>query len=576
MKHFFSGMRGGLLAGLLAFMLLALGPVARAQAPAWQSAFAFTQPVGSTSQVTGTATDANGSVYLTGFFVGTISFGNTTLISAGGSDVFVAKWHPATSSFIWAQRGGGTSDERATALTINGNNLYLTGYFTSATASFGSTTLSNNAPNNTGADYDVFVAKLTDAGGAGSFAWAAKAGGTGADRAYTIVAAGNAVYIGGSFEGTATFGSITLTSSRGSELFVAKLLDTGTTSVFSWVKQARSTDNSINVNALAVSGTSIYAAGSFLGATATLGTVTISNSSSNFDGFVAKLTDVGSTADFVWAHRMGGVDTDNVQGLAVRSNALYVSGNFLGTATFGNLTLNSVGLYDLFVAKLTDAGSSGSFIWVQRAGGLDNDYAPALVVNGTSLCVGGAFKGTADFGNTTLTAAGDFDVFAAKIIDAGSTGSFTWAQRAGGTGIDAAATVVLDRNTIYIAGGLTPPASFGNFAVAGQPGTRTGFLASLTDATLTSTTPALSGAAFTLSPNPARTSTTVQLPALPSATTVTLTVLDVLGRAVRSATVALPPAGLRHELSLTGLAPSLYVIKVQAGAATAARRLVVE
>ena len=45
---------------------------------------------------------------------------------------------------------------------------------------------------------------------------------------------------------------------------------------------------------------------------------------------------------------------------------------------------------------------------------------------------------------------------------------------------------------------------------------------------------------------------------------------------MRSATVALPAAGLRHELSLAGLPAGIYALQVQAGAATATRRLVVE
>lgn len=96
------------------------------------------------------------------------------------------------------------------------------------------------------------------------------------------------------------------------------------------------------------------------------------------------------------------------------------------------------------------------------------------------------------------------------------------------------------------------------------------------DPTLTVTTAAQGTLSFSLAPNPARTATTVQLPAQPGTLTATLTLRDALGRAVRTATVALPPAGLRHELDLTGLAPGLYAVQVRAGAAVATRRLVVE
>jgi polyhydroxybutyrate depolymerase len=73
----------------------------------------------------------------------------------------------------------------------------------------------------------------------------------------------------------------------------------------------------------------------------------------------------------------------------------------------------------------------------------------------------------------------------------------------------------------------------------------------------------LAGPAFALFPNPARTAATVQLPPLPAAATATLTLRDALGRTVRAATLPLPAAGL-------------HVQGVEAGDATASRKLVVE
>ena len=63
---------------------------------------------------------------------------------------------------------------------------------------------------------------------------------------------------------------------------------------------------------------------------------------------------------------------------------------------------------------------------------------------------------------------------------------------------------------------------------------------------------------------------------MPGAGTAVLSLFDVLGRAVRTETVALPAAGLRHELHLVGLPPSLYALRVTASAVTATHWLVVE
>ena len=103
------------------------------------------------------------------------------------------------------------------------------------------------------------------------------------------------------------------------------------------------------------------------------------------------------------------------------------------------------------------------------------------------------------------------------------------------------------------------------------------FLASFTDAGGLATAPAAGPLAGSrLYPNPAHATATVALPAVAGAATATLTLRDALGRAVRTATTALPAAGQRYELGLAGLTAGLYVLQVQAGEARATHRLVVE
>ena len=65
----------------------------------------------------------------------------------------------------------------------------------------------------------------------------------------------------------------------------------------------------------------------------------------------------------------------------------------------------------------------------------------------------------------------------------------------------------------------------------------------------------------------------MQLPLMPGTTTATLTVLNILGRAVHTQTA---PTNARAELDLTGLAPGLYAVRVTVGTQIATRRLVVE
>ena len=88
------------------------------------------------------------------------------------------------------------------------------------TATFDSDTLTS------GGSSDVFVARVS---GSGAFLWAMAAGGnTEYNRAVGVGvdASAGAVYVTGSYDGTATFGSHTITGSggQGTDLFVAKFL----------------------------------------------------------------------------------------------------------------------------------------------------------------------------------------------------------------------------------------------------------------------------------------------------------------------------------------------------------------
>ncbi|WP_310393564.1 T9SS type A sorting domain-containing protein [Hymenobacter sp.] len=576
MKHVFSLRMAGLLAGLF----FALASPTAAQAPAWQSArvvaAATAAVTGNFSYVRATAVDAAGNVYLAGYFANSVVLGGTTLTSVGGDDVFVAKFSPVSNQFVWARRAGGSSDDQANALAVNGTSVYLAGEFRSPTASFGATTLANAG------SADVFVAKLTDAGSTSSFTWAQRAGGLDNDLATALAVRGTSVYVAGEFRSfTASFGATILinvrTAAFTSDAYVAKLTDAGPTGSFAWAQRAGGQDND-SADALAVNGASVYMAGEFRSSSVGFGSTNLTNTGIN-DAYVAKLTDAGSTSSFVWAQRAGSIGDDQANALAVSGNNVYVAGYFGGlTAGFGTTTLvnaNTTGnSADAYVAKLADAGSTSSFVWAQRAGGTGNDRADALAVNGTSVYVSGAFiSSTAAFGATTLananTAGGSADAYVAKLADAGPTGSFAWAQRGGGAGNEYAFALALSGSNVYVAGYFnSPTASFGATTIS-NPNTNTilGFLASLTDPTLTATATAGPREPAALFPNPARHTATLRLPTGTPGAPLTLT--DALGRAVRRYPA---PAGPETVLDLGGLPAGLYLLR----GAGPARRLAVE
>jgi len=551
---------------LFVVSLLLLAGSIRAQAPAWQTAVLVgnANNANSSTTVRATAADAAGNVYLVGALRGTVSFSGISLSSAGSSDGYVAKWSRASNTFAWARRLGGTGDDEATALAVSGNSVYVTGYF-GLTAAFDGISLTSAGSG------DVFVAKLTDAGSSASFAWALRGGGVNLDRTFALAVNGPSVYVAGYFTDNASFGGHVLFSSGGVDVLVAKLTDVGSSASFTWAVRAGGTQSDY-VYGLAVNGLNVYVAGNFSG-TAGFGTTTLSSTNS-VNAFVAKLTDAGSAGSFTWARQAASTSANGANSLAVVGTSLYLSGSFTGTLGLGSAVLTSAGLYDAYLTKLTDAGATGDFVWAQRAGGTGQDEGLGLVASGPVLYWSGYFNAIALFGSTALSAVSSTasDVFVAKLTDAGTSSGFAWAQAAGGAQADYATALALTGTGILYVGGQTqPPAAFGSQSVASPfANSITGFVASL-QATPTATASPAALAGLSLLPNPAHGRATVLLPAVGGMAT--LAILDALGRTIRTQAAA---TNAPAELDLTGLAPGLYAVRVQAGAATAMRRLVVE
>ena len=557
--------------GLAAALLL---PALAARAQAWEQAV-----VAATGQcrVAATAADAAGNVYIAGSFSGTVQFGSSVLsipAASFGTGAFVAKWSSATQAFAWAQQVQGTATDYATAVAVRGNAVYVAGYFYSPTATFGTIRLSN-AGSYSG---DVFVAKLLDAGTSASFAWAQRAGGSGADVAASLAVDGQAVYVAGSFEGQADFGATRLTSLGSTDAFVARLTDAGGTASFGWAQAAGSTAADA-AYALAAQGPNLYLTGYFGGAMASFGPVTVANASnpSTYDVYVAKLVDAGASASFAWALPAGSTARDIGYAVAASGPSVYVAGIFEGaTASFGGLTLtntpNSGPNTDAFVAKLTDAGSTARFEWLRQVGGLGYEQPVALAANGPAVYLAGYFGGpTATFDATTLTTLGSNDLFVARLTDAGPTGSYTWVQQAGGPNTDFLSSMAVLGNTVYVGGSLTLPARFGSQQLNGPSPTTSalsGYWARLTDTTLPlATAPAgpAAGPAFAVYPSPAQQAATVRLVAPAGLAQATLTLYAATGQLVHTQQIPLAAAETSAPLSLLGLAPGFYNVRVQAG-----------
>ena len=181
--------------------------------------------------------------------------------------------------------------------------------------------------------------------------------------------------------------------------------------------------------------------------------------------------------ELAWAIRAGGTGATEANRISVdASGHSYVVGYLTGTATFGlgeanESTLTTAGNADIFIAKYD---SGGALLWAQRAGGAGHDQVSDLALDGAgNIYVTGHFSGTATFGlSTTLVDAGQRDVFVAKYD---GSGTLLWAKRAGGTFQERGSDIAVDAlANVYVTGTFSSlPATFG----AGQPNAATLFRA---------------------------------------------------------------------------------------------------
>ena len=92
-----------------------------------------------------------------------------------------------------------------------------------------------------------------------------------------------------------------------------------------------------------------------------------------------------------WAVTAGGLGEDAAHAIAASSDQLFVAGHFTGNATFGNMTLVSVGDFDVFVAAL---GLDGSWQWAVAGGGVQSDTIDSLLYSHGALFGGVQFQGS--------------------------------------------------------------------------------------------------------------------------------------------------------------------------------------
>lgn len=370
----------------------------------------WVRKAGGTGGDAGTAiyVDAAGNSYITGEMEGTSYFGNITLNCMGSNDIFVAKYD-ANGNVVFAAQAGGYSGDRGRAIVADASgNVYVTGEFRQS-ATFGAHTVTAVASTN---DYkDYFLAKYNPLLG---WEWV-RPGGSSIDdqgQAICLDASGNIIVAGYHGPGS-TFGSASLSSAGGFDMFLAKYTPSGT---LDWIQRAGGQwDDYISGLAYNKNDNIIYLTGEFRG-TSDFGSITKSEQGWG-DIFVAAYSSAGSP---IWVSTAGGSSaTDFGKSIALdASNNIYITGGYGKSATFP-ASMNG-DTSEVFIASFN---TSGNLRWVIDAKGSGKeDHGKGITVDpsGNIYVVGnynehlGTASSTLNIGNAILTGFSNEDMFVLK------------------------------------------------------------------------------------------------------------------------------------------------------------------
>ncbi|MBN8823945.1 MULTISPECIES: hypothetical protein [unclassified Spirosoma] len=472
---------------LLGCLFLLFQQSVSAQNPSWQSAVSVSNPLSATSAATTIAAstyDNNGHLFVTGSFNYEVTFptttGNTTLNGTpdGNSAMFVGKWDLAASKWIWVTSANNVG---SVGIAVSGSNVYVSGSFGLTSAIIAGVTLTNAGTSGS----DIFLAKYVDNGNSVSNGWAISAGGTSTNETgYAVAASGSSVYLTGRFSGTATIAGSQFTSNGGSDIFLAKYTDNGTSVSSNWATAAGGSANDV-VRAITLNGSSIYIGGTFVNSMALNGSTLTSSSTTDVDVFVAKFTDNGSSVSGVWATKGGGSGgNDSLFGLTNNGSDIYFTGGIYQNGTVAGTQLsNGYGSsFNLYLAKVTDAGTSVTNRWATGVASASNQSTGnAVQVSGSTIYVAGLFSGTVTIANSTVTGTGGTnsnDALVARFTDNGNTVSGAGALNGGSSSSDVAVSIHVNGTTVYTSGFARTGATFGAYTLSSTGTSVISFIAS--------------------------------------------------------------------------------------------------
>jgi hypothetical protein len=332
-------------------------------------------------------------------------------------------------AWLWASVAGGVSyDEAYTVAADPYGNSYAGGYYN---------TYIYNLPH--AQSTDAFLTKYDPMG---TVIWTEAISGDEAQRILCITfdKVGH-YYILGTFDGNSFPLCDTVLNDPSStvDIFLAKF---NALDQCEWVRQVGGDDNDYPEGMAVDSLGYCYITGWFASSKLGFGTDSLTNTSSGFaEVFVAKYDPDGTLE---WAKSAAGASggTDKSYSVAIdKQGNCYIAGDFNSTnLIFDDITLHKLSNFSFFITKYA---ANGAVLWAKRADATGDAHGYAVAVDPEQNCyLAGSFWHNLTMGTTTLTSAGNSDIFLAKYAP---DSTVLWAFSSGGQAEDAGSVLTTDQ-----------------------------------------------------------------------------------------------------------------------------------
>lgn len=364
--------------------------------PIWAQQFGDASDNGKLAHV---AVDKAGNIFLAGALSGSADFGGGTLTSAGDTDAFVAAFDPQGTP-IWSKRFGDSATQRVNSIAVDGTgNPIIAGTF-AGSINFGGGILTSPS-----SIFDGFIVKLAPDGSpltikrfgdaAGQNASFQEIIGIAVDPASNILARGN-------FATSIDFNGASLLAGS---YFIAKF---DSSINHSWSKKlALGGQRSLMASDMA--GNMIFG-GQFTGVADLDGHPVVG---STYSIYTAKFDTLGQFQWVQPSNASKAIDLVDLA--TDVSGAIVITGSTFGDVNFGNGQLMNVGQdSNMFLAKFGPNGGNALWSKMFGGAGQHDPTAVATDPTTKEILLTGMITQTVDFGAGALNSMGGYDVVVAK------------------------------------------------------------------------------------------------------------------------------------------------------------------